>query len=83
MTSNGQSTRRRPKPPSRRDQTAAWWPLVREMFVCGLGAWMLIWQTAIAAAVNPAIVTAGVSLVMTPLVGLLQRKARREAEDDA
>ncbi len=75
--------RRRARSRSRRDQTEAWLPLVREMVAMGLGVWMLVWQTALEEQSQAALVTAGVSLILTPVVGAASRAIRRGREEDA
>jgi hypothetical protein len=53
-----------------------WWPLVREIVTCGLGAFILAWQTSFEDTAQAYLVAAGCALVGVPFVGLLQRQAR-------
>lgn len=74
--------RRRTPSRSRRDQTEAWLPLVRETVAMGLGVFILVWQTALEEQSQAALVTAGVSLLMTPIVGTVSRAIRRSREEE-
>lgn len=48
----------------------------------GLGVFILVWQTALEEQSQAALVTAGVSLLMTPIVGTVSRAIRRSREEE-
>lgn len=75
MTSGGQQRRRS----SRLSTAQAWWPLVREVAVCAVGVFMLLWQTTLEQSPQAYIVAAGCALVGVPVVGALQRAAQKDA----
>jgi len=73
-------------PPKRRNQKTRfavaqqWWPLIREMAVCFLGVFILVWQTTLEQQPQAYLVAAGCALVGVPVVGALQRGLRKEEE---
>lgn len=53
---------------------------MREVAVCAVGVFMLLWQTTLEASPQAYIVAAGCALVGVPVVGALQRAAQKDAD---
>lgn len=81
MSPAPRQTRRRTPSRTRHDQTEDWLPLVGQMVAMALGVWILVWQTALEEQSQAALVTAGVSLTLTPVVGVASKVIRRRRED--
>lgn len=76
MTPAGRPQRRRASS-SRLSTAQAWWPLLREIATCGLGVFILVWQTTLEQEPQAYLVAAGCALVGVPVVGALQRAVQK------
>ena len=62
-------TRRRP--PSKREQAEALWPLVARIAACLMGLWMLYYGTAVLHGSSAAVLLVGVGLTGVPIAPIV------------
>lgn len=60
----------------------SWWPLARDIAAFLLGSSILLWQTVVEQEAQAVLVTAATALLGLPIVGQVQRSARKKENEE-